>query len=399
MKTLRIIIALSVLSQALFAVDFDSEIHGTFGLQAKRLENSLTAENFGQDWEKDDAFVGYANMDVKLEILNSKFDANWFIRHAESDLYNQEDEYVAPFYFNFPNRVVSRNVFQTRHIQEGDNSRTESVVNQFIYEWGDQDTSFTVGRMFIEFGEGYFFNPIDPFMLPLSLSTLQGVQQGNDGLAFAIDKQSDLVVNLYLLGDKQFTDFDGRITRTIFLHGDWTYSNQTHINYVLGEDQKRHKYGFEVKHNFDQGLIYTQVVRHSQRLDKENPDDIGLAHFLLGYEKDLTKDLTTRLEFGKHEIDDTFPEAEYERNFLPVENFVGLSNLYRFNDSNFVIIQGLTDTKTQMLYLDGSFTHRLKKWFEVKLFAKGVVNRSNEDDDEAQRTIPREFGMSFQSQF
>jgi hypothetical protein len=399
MKKLKYILTLFIFSQSLYAVDFDSKIRGTFGLQTKRLENSATADDFGQDWEKDDAFVGYANMDVKLEILNSKFDANWFVRHAESDLYDQDKEYVAPFYFNFPNRVVSRNVFKTRHIQEGDNSRTESIVNQFIYEWGDQDTSFTVGRMFIEFGEGYFFNPIDPFMLPLALSTLQGVQQGNDGMAFAIDKQSDIVVNLYLLGDRQFTDFDGRITRTIFIHGDWNYSKQTHVNYILGEDQKRHKYGFEIKHNFDQGLIYTQVVRQSQRLDKEEEDDKGLGHFLVGYEKDLTKNLTTRLEFGKHDIDDTFPEAEYERNFLPVEDFVGISNLYRFNDQNFAIIQGLTDTQTRMLYLQGNFTHRLKKWFEVKVFAKGVVARSKDDDDSAQRTIPREFGMAFQSQF
>ena len=119
----------------------------------------------------------------------------------------------------------------------------------------------------------------------------------------------------------------------------------------------------------------------------------------MGYEKDLTNKLTTRVEFGKHDIDDTFPESAYERNFLPIEDFIGLSNMYRFNDRNFTIIQGLTDTKTQMLYLQGSFTHQLKKYFEVKVFAKGVVARSNDEDDSEQRSIPREFGMAFQSQF
>jgi len=399
MKTLGFILILFHTHSLVLAADFDTEFKGTFGLQGKSIENSLTADKFSQDWSREQAFIGYANIDVKLEILNNKIDANWFLRHSQSYLFEEDKEYVAPFYFAFPNRVVSRNIFKLRHIETTDESVSESILNQFIYEWGDDEVSFVFGRMFIEFGEGYFFNPIDPFMLPLALSTLQGVQQGNDGLSFHFDKKSDLKVNLYLLGDKQFTDFDGRITRTILIHGDWDYSNQTHINYILGEDQKRHKYGFEVKHSFDQGVVYSQVVRHSQRLDKEEEDDKGLAHYILGYEKDLTKKLTTRLEFGKHEIDDTFPEAQYERNFLPVQNFVGLSNLYRFDDRNFTILQGLTDTKTQMLYLQSSFTHRLKKHFEVKLFAKGVVIRSKDDDDSAQRTIPREFGMAFQSQF
>lgn len=388
-----------LISFSVCAKEFDIEFAGSFGLQAKSIENSLTADNFGQDWKKDEAYIGYANMDVKLELYHNKIDANWFVRHSQSDLYDQDKDYIAPFYFAFPNKVVSRNVFKLRKIDRTDDSVTESILNQFIYEWGDEDTSFVFGRMFIEFGEGYFFNPIDPFMLPLSLSTLQGVQQGNDGLSFHFDKRSDLQVNLYLLGDKQFTDYDGRITRTILLHGDWDYTKQTHINYILGEDQKRHKYGFEIKHSFDTGLIYAQAVRHSQRLDKEEEDDKGLQHYLLGYEKDLTRNLTSRLELGRHEIDDTFPEAEYERNFLPIEDFIGLSNMYRFNDRNFAILQGLTDTKTQMLYLQSSFTHRLKKYFEIKLFAKGVVARSKDDDDSQQRTIPREFGAAFQSQF
>lgn len=396
---IKLFIPLVIISTSLLAKDFNIEFAGNFGLQAKSIKNSQTADKFSQDWDKDEAYIGYANMDVQLEVLNNKIDANWFVRHAQSELFDRDKDYTAPFYFNFPNRVVSRNVFKLRQIEETDNGVTESILNQFVYEWGDDETSFTFGRMFIEFGEGYFFNPIDPFMLPLTLSTLQGVQQGNDGLSFHFDKKSDLVVNLYLLGDKQFTDYDGRITRTIIIHGDWNYSKQTHINYILGEDQKRHKYGFEIKHGFDSGLIYAQAVRHSQRLDKEEEDDNGLAHYLVGYEKDLTNKLTTRLEFGKHDIDDTFAESAYERNFLPVENFIGLSNMYRFNERNFTIIQGLTDTQTQMLYLQGSYTHQLKKYFEVKVFAKGVVARSKDDDDSEQRTIPREFGMAFQSQF
>lgn len=396
---IKLFLLFLTLSFSLFAKDFNVDFAGSFGLQAKSIENSQTADKFGQDWDKEQAQIGYANVDVQLEVLNNKIDANWFVRHAQSDLFDQDKEYSAPFYFNFPNRVVSRNIFKLRQIEESDEGVTESILNQFVYEWGDDDTSFTIGRMFIEFGEGYFFNPIDPFMLPLALSTLQGVQQGNDGLSFHFDKKSDLRVNLYLLGDKQFTDFDGRITRTIFLHGDWDYSKQTHINYILGEDQKRHKYGFEIKHSFDAGLVYAQAVRHSQRLDKEEEDDNGLGHYILGYEKDLTRNLTSRIELGTHDIDDTFPEAQYERNFLPVEDFIGITNLYHFNDRNFAIIQGLTDTNTQMLYLQGSFTHQLKKYFEIKVFAKGVVARSNDEDDSEQRTIPREFGMAFQSQF
>ncbi|MEX0798066.1 MAG: hypothetical protein WEB87_04695 [Bacteriovoracaceae bacterium] len=386
-----------ILANARATPNFEIEYSGNIELQAQELKNPKSARDLGADWEREEAYIGYANVDAKVLLWKNLVDINWFVRHSASDLY--KDDNAAVSYFNFPNNVILRNVFKLQRVEETDTGVTESTLNEFFYEWGDEETSFTFGRMFIDYGKGFVFNPIDPFMLPLSFSSLQGVQQGNDGLKFLFDSESDLRLHLYLLGDKQFHGGDERITRTIFLRGDWDYSRELHINYVLGEDQKRHKYGLELAHDFGSGLLFGQAMRHSQRLDKQDSDADGLFHYIVGYEKDLTRNLTSRLEFGKRDRDEEYPEPAYQQEFAPFSNFLALNSTYNFNPGHQIILQGLLDAKTRFSYMKVAYAFKLSKSLSSRMFAQGVTSRPSDEEDLGQKRVPSAAGIALAGSF
>jgi hypothetical protein len=389
-----LVLSTSIKTQA----EVKSEFKGNIDAQVKGLQNSKTAKDLGQNWNSETMNLVYGNIDGKFMFRRSTLKLNWFFRYSESNLY--KDDYVAPRFSNYPNNVVMRNMFKLRKIDRSDRAITESILSQFAYQWGDSDTKFTVGRMHIEYGEGYTFNPIDPFMLPAAFSTLQNIKQGNDGLKFFINSATDFRLHFYVLGDKQFTDYNSRITRTVMLRGDWDYSDQIHVNYILGEDQKRHKYGGEVRYSFHKGLVFGQAVRHSQRLDKEDASDKGLFHYLIGYEKDLTNALTSRLEFGKNDQDNTFIEASYQQSFLPKKNFIALINSYKFSDLVMFRVNTSLDPESGFSYIHTDINHRYDKALQFHVFFSAPMSRAKDEPQfAAQRVFAGEAGLGVRGLF
>ena len=375
-----------------------SEFSGNLDAQAKKLKNSSTAEKLGQNWDEEDMLLIYSNIKARFHFRRSKININWFLRYSQSELY--KDDYVAPRFSVYPNNVVTRNIFKLEKIDEADGAVTESILNEFNYEWGDDETVFNIGRMPVTFGEGFVFNPINPFMLPTAFSTLQNINQGNDGMKFYIQSDKDFRFHFYIFGDKQFTDYNGQITRTLMFRGDWDYSDQVHINYILGEDQKRHKYGFEVRYSFDGGQVFAQAVRNSQRLDKEDPADNGLFHYILGYEKDLSHNLSSRIEIGKYDQDNTYVEAAYNQNFLPQKNFVALVNSITLTDLVKVQLNGSVDPKSGFSFFHMNVNHEYDKTLQFHVFMSGPMSRAkNESQFAAQRVFAGEFGLGFRSVF
>jgi hypothetical protein len=392
--TLVLLCSLPSFAQAKIKTQFKGDVDA----QVKGLQNTKTAKDLGQNWNYETMNLVYGNIDGKFNFRKSSLNINWFFRYSESNLYKHD--YVAPRFSNYPNNVILRNVFKLKKVDTSDRSITESILNKFSYQWGDNETQFTFGRMYIEYGEGYVFNPIDPFMLPSAFSTLQNIKQGNDGLKFYINSASDFRLHFYVLGDKQFTDFDGRITRTVMLRGDWDKTNQLHINYILGEDQKRHKYGAELRYSFDEGLVFGQAVRNSQRLDKEDPSDKGLFHYIIGYQKDLTSQLTSRLEFGKYDQDNTFTDANYQQNFLPQKNFIALINSYKFSDLVMFRVNTSIDTESGFSYIHADVNHRYDKALQFHVFFSAPMSRAkNETKYAAQRVFAGEAGLGVRGRF
>lgn len=375
-----------------------TEFKGNIDLQTKGLKNSKQAKDLGQDWDNEVVNLAYANINGKIHFRKSTLKLNWFLRHSESELYKKN--YLATRYAVYPNNVILRNAFKLRSTDNSDRSKTESVLNQFEYNWGDDEAEFSVGRMFIEYGEGYTFNPIDPFMLPLAFSTLRNVRQGNDGLKFFINSATDFRLHFYILGDKQFTDYDGKITRTVMLRGDWDVNDQVHVNYILGEDQKRHKYGAEVRYSFIGGLLFAQAVRNSQRLDKEDASDNGLFHYVLGYEKELTSNLTSRLEVGKYDQDNKFTEANYQQNFLPLSSFIAFINNFKLSDSNTLLLNAAVDPESQFSYFHADLSHRFNKSLQFHVFGSGPMSRTKKNDKfAAQQIFAGEIGLGVRGIF
>lgn len=375
-----------------------SEFSGNLDAQAKKLKNSNTAEKLDQNWDEEDMLLIYTNIKARVHFRRSKMNINWFLRYSQSDLY--KDDYVAPRFSVYPNNVVTRNIFKLEKVDEADGAVSESILNELNYEWGDDETVFNIGRMPVTFGEGFVFNPINPFMLPTAFSTLQNINQGNDGMKFSIQSDKDFKFHFYIFGDKQFTDYNGQITRTLMFRGDWDYSDQVHINYVLGEDQKRHKYGFEVRYSFDGGQAFAQAVRNSQRLDKEDPADNGLFHYVLGYEKDLTHNLSSRIEVGKFDQDNTFVEAAYNQNFLPQKNFVALINSITLTDLVKVQLNGSVDPKSGFSFFHMNVNHQYDKTLQFHVFMSGPMSRAKDESQfAAQRVFAGEFGLGFRSVF
>ena len=375
-----------------------SEFSGNLDAQAKGLKNTNTAKDLGQDWDNENMYLLYSNIKGRIMFRKTALNINWFLRYSQSELYKKD--YVAPRFSMYPNNVILRDIFKLEKVDEADGAVSESILNEFNYEWGDHETVFNFGRMAVDFGEGYTFNPINPFMLPSAFSTLQNISQGNDGMKFYIQSEKDFRIHFYIFGDKQFTDYDGKITRTIMFRGDWDYSDQVHINYILGEDQKRHKYGFEIRYAFDQGQVFGQAVRNSQRLDKEDAADNGLFHYVIGYEKDLTTMWTGRLEIGKFDVDNTFVEASYAQNFLPQKNFAALINTFKLTDLVKVQLNASVDTLSGFSYFHADVNHQYDKTVQFHVFMSGPMSRAKDEPEySSQRVFAGELGLGFRSVF
>ena len=94
------------------------------------------------------------------------------------------NEYIAPNIFTFPQKLVARDVFKLQYNDVKSDQRSEVILNKLFYEWDYDEHRFMIGRMYINYGQGEIFNPINPFNQPTGLTAISQVAQGNDGFNF-----------------------------------------------------------------------------------------------------------------------------------------------------------------------------------------------------------------------
>ncbi|MAX67787.1 MAG: hypothetical protein QF441_02750 [Bacteriovoracaceae bacterium] len=354
-----------------------------FSPQERAIEN-------GQEDSTTTAHYIYSSFGFDIKLWSHKIEANGFIRHLEAkDIQNNP----SLFYLTSPKNIIARDVFQMRHKDEGQNNYTEATLNHFLYEWGDDEVSFKAGRLFINYGHGYTINPINPFGFANGLSSTLGVQQGNDGVQIRFSKFKKLKISLYFLGDKSYTDYNNKITRTVFLRGQWTPNHTTKINYVFGEDQKRHKYGFELKHSLSYGLSYLQLMRHSQNLENQDAGSEGLFHYLLGHESDINQTWTTRIELAQLQKDEKTPE-KINITYLPFEKSITWLNQFRFNDKTNFEIGISQDPSSTASLLKLTARHNFSKSLQGRIFAFEILNEAQKKAEySSQYSIPNILGL------
>ena len=405
MTILTIILGLITSNLLIAAENIKLEFSGNLDAQVKQLHNpdsakSLQSQKTADDWQDEGLYLLYTNINAKFLIKkHTKIELNWFARYAQSNIFNSN--YQAPQYSLYPNQVVARDVFKLEQVDINDTNRIDSTLNRFTYEWGDEESKAKFGRMWVQYGNGMVFNPINPFNYPLMFSTLQNIHQGNDGMEFFFNTDPRLKLYLYLFGDKGLTNDDEQVSRTIILRGDWQYSNRVNINYILGEDQKRHKYGFELNYGLDDGALITQIVRNTKRLDKD--DSEGLTQLVFGIEKDLSVNWALRLEAGHNPQDTQVGNSLYNAYMPPQEKFIALVTSVQFTELVKLRLNLTTDPTTDFSYFHMDVNHQYDDKLQFHVFFSSTLGHSElkaiEEQQTAQLALPTEFGLGFRSVF
>lgn len=384
----------------------ETEISGNIEGQARHSWNNPEADDLLQDWNEENFYLLYGNVNGKLDFGHSRLETNLFTRYSQSKLYNpganalgQSTPYLATQFYTFPNTLVARNVFKLEYKRQDGDHQLESVLNKLYYEWNYDEHRFMVGRMYINYGLGEIFNPLNPFNQPTGLTSISQVAQGNDGLSFTFFASDSHTIQFLLLGDKRFEGYDGKITRTIWAHGEVQLNDKIQIDYVIGEDQDRQKVGGQFIYRFEEAMAFTQVLYQTEYVDNEKPSE-NLWDVLLGYDQQLTALWHLRVESGYQKRDRKAPlPIGFGERFLPSEYFVALANIYEIHP--LVKINGtiVNDIKSGFTYMIVKGIYDLGHNMEAELFGYVPVAKGDSTDVSVQKLVTTDVGVALRAFF
>lgn len=399
---------LSLICLLLFSVpafaEIKSEFSGNIEGQVRHAKNNPEAkDDLFQNWNNENFYLAYGNINGKIEFANSRIEANWFTRYSQSDLYdpdpnffNTDEPYLATTIFTFPNKLVARDVFKLQHKKRSGDTQLESILNKLYYEMELEENRFMFGRMYVNYGQGEIFNPINPFNQPTALTSISQVAQGNDGFSFTFFVSDIHTVQFLLLGDKSVEDYSGEITRTLWAHGEYQYSDKLQLDYVIGEDQNRHKVGGQISYRFEEAMVFLQGLYQSQDL-KNNPTT-NLIDVLLGYDQQLTAKWHIRLETG-YQKENRFVNAQSFERFLPTEYFAALANVYELHPLVKVSGTVINDIKSGFTYFIAKGTYDIGHDMEAELFGFTPVAKGDAADNVAQKLVTTDVGLALRAFF
>lgn len=371
---------------------------GNVEVQARQSWNNPEAKKvptINQDWkeEKFSQFVG--NLGFKADYSSVHAEVNWFGRQAYSPLYY--NEYAATQIYTFPNKLVARDVFKLQHSRVSGDHQTDSVLNKFFVEWKEEN-SFAFGRMFINYGLGEVFNPLNPFNQPTGLTSLSNVSQGSDGFRFVLNASEGHTIEFFLLGDKNLSGYENEINKTVWMHGEYQATDKLTLDYVVGEDQKRQKLGGQASYQFDQAMVFGQVLYQTEYTDNTQASD-NLWDILLGYDQQMTNKYHLRFEGGYQKQDSYASLTSFNNRFLPTEYFASITNIYEIHP--LVKLNGtfINDVKTGFTYFIGKSTWSMSNNVESELFVYSPVGKGGQTDILAQKLITTDVGVALRAFF
>ncbi len=401
----RLLFIFCVFSTTTAFSQIKTEFSGNLEVQSRNSWNGDEAKSLNlindqiptQDWDSENFSLIYGNLNAKVDFSNSRLESNFFARHSKSDLYR--NDYIAPLIFNFPNKLVAREVFKLQNDQDGSDNKTEYVLNKFYYEWTYGEHRFVAGRIYVNYGIGEIFNPINPFNQPTGLTSISQVAQGNDGLNFTFYKDDKHTIDFYFLGDKSLQGYEGQIDKTMWAHGEYQWSNNLQLDYVIGEDQKRHKVGGQFRYNFEQSMIFLQTLYQTRYTDDIDGDQSHhLWDVMLGFDQQVTNKWHVRVE-GGHQKKNEFVTSLFNDRFLPSEYFIALMNQYEIHP--LVKLGGtiINDVKTGFTYFITRNTYSFAKSSEVELFAYLPMAKGSDIENKAQKLVTTDVGVALRTFF
>ena len=133
----RLLFIFCVFSTTTAFSQIKTEFSGNLEVQSRNSWNGDEAKSLNlindqiptQDWDSENFSLIYGNLNAKVDFSNSRLESNFFARHSKSDLY--KNNYIAPLIFNFPNKLVAREVFKLQNDQDGTDNKTEYILNKF----------------------------------------------------------------------------------------------------------------------------------------------------------------------------------------------------------------------------------------------------------------------------
>ena len=374
----------------------DSEVSGNMEVQGRHSwNNDLAKEDLAQNWDEEDFYLVYGNLNGKLKFKNSKLEANLFGRHSRSDLY--EAPYLAPIIYTYPNKLVARDVFKLQHVEEGENYRTEYILNKLYYEWDYDENRFMAGRIYINYGLGEVFNPINPFNQPTALTSISQVAQGNDGVNFTFFVNDKYTIDFYFLGDKSLEGYEGQIERTLWAHGEYQVSNDFQADFVIGEDQNRHKLGGQLEYSLSEAMLFMQTLYQTDYTD--DTESHPLWDVLLGYDQQLTNKFHLRGESGYQKQNRYATSGTINDRFLPIEYFLAIAAQYEVHP--LVQLGGtvVNDLKSGFTYFITKNTVDLGHSTEFEIFAYIPLAKGDTIENPAQKLVTTDVGLALRTFF
>jgi hypothetical protein len=384
-----------------------TDFSGNIEAQSRQSWNNEQAkEDLFQDWDEEQFHLIYGNLSGKIEFKDFKIESNWFVRHSYSPLYSPpahptrgQEPYGATQIYTFPNRLVARDVFKLQYERQENNYKTESVLNKFSLEWNYEEHRVTIGRMYINYGLGETFNPINPFNQPTGLTAISQVAQGNDGGSVAFFLSDKYTVNFFLLGDKRVEGYDGQIDHTLWVHGEYHATDKLQLDFVVGEDQQRQKIGGQVAYHFDEAMVFSQLLYQSHLVTKNQLSN-NLFDLLLGYDQQITNRWHLRAEAGYQKRNRFSDPTVLGARFLPTEYFIALANVYELHP--LVKLNGIivNDVKSGFTYLIAKSIFSLNNNVEAEFFgfipaAKGGAA----PEYPAQKLVTTDLGVALRAFF
>lgn len=380
----------------------EASLSGNLEAQGRHSWNNEMAKNdLFQNWDEENFYLFYGNINGKINFLNSRIETNVFGRHSRSDLYKSRPEplppILAPSAFTYPNKLVARDVFRLHHLEETDSSRTEYVINKLYYEMDFDENRFMFGRMYINYGLGEIFNPINPFNQPTGLTSISQVAQGNDGMNYTFFVNDQHTIDFYFLGDKTQEGHENQIEQTLWIHGEYQAKSDLQLDYVIGTDQNRHKLGGQARYNLSEAMIFGQALYQTDYTDDK--ESHPLWDILLGYDQQLNDKLHLRGEGGYQKFNRYATLENKNDRFIPVEYFISLVAQYDIHP--LVKLGGtvINDIKSGFTYFVTKNTLDLGHNTEVELFAFLPLATGNSPDIEVQKLVTTDIGLALRTFF
>jgi hypothetical protein len=394
-----------VLATAAYA-RIETEVSGNLEAQTRQVKNQDKArEELFQNWREEQFHLVYGNLNLKTSFKESRLEANWFVRHSYSELYaNRHGNPLNPGpalatqIYTFPNTLVARDVFRLQYQRQENNYYTESILNKLYYEWDYDEHRFTVGRMYINYGIGEIFNPLNPFNQPTGLTFISQVAQGNDGLSFTFYLNEHHTISFFLLGDKRAENYEGQIDHTLWIHGEYQFSDKLQLDYVIGEDQRRQKLGGQILYRLDQANIFGQVLYQSADV-RNSGQSHNLWDVMLGMDQQLTSRWHLRAEGGYQKVNRFMATGQLGSRFLPTEYFIAVANQFEIHPLVKVSGTVINDIKSGFTYMLAKTTVDIAKSTELDFFASVPVSKGDQAENPGQYIVTTDFGMALRTFF